>query len=103
MKVQNARLSNLGAALQSPLNPGGIGLSVGGSLQGSWRISGGKQYYIVTNMSAQPFEGARVRMLGNVTGAGTANVADENRSVAMSNGTLYDSFGAYETHVYVVG
>ncbi len=57
----------------------------------------------MTNTSDQPISSTRVRLLGSQPGAGTANVADENRSVAMNDGTICDSFAAYETHVYVVG
>ena len=102
MKLENARLQSLGAVLQSTFNPDGFGLNLDPSLQGSWRSYGGKNYFIVSNATGSTIASAGIGLNGVTSGPVSASVAGENRSVPLQNGTLTDSFTAYETHVYVV-
>lgn len=105
IKLQNARLTAIGGALESPLDPDGMTMHVAQPLEGSYRSYNGKSYFIVTNMSKTAVDGSAYVAASNVptSGYGWANVTGENRGVSISNGTFADHFGACETHVYVVG
>ena len=96
----------LAGPLQSPFNPRGLGLDLtmtpGATLEGSWRSYGGKNYFIVMNMSNHTATNVIVKLKG-VGAAPLAAVNGENRWVPIQRGVLVDSFARYETHVYEVG
>lgn len=100
MRKQNARLADLGPALMAQTDPAHFGMSADGPLKFTWREYQGKRYFIVLNMSKQAV--TKTMRLHN-TPATTAAVRGENRSVAVSNGTITDTFAPFEMHAYVIG
>jgi hypothetical protein len=100
MKKTNGRISRIGAALMTSKNPSGVSMDVDGALRVTWRKYNGKTYFVVLNNS-----NATVSASMDVHGvsASGASVDGENRSVAIRNGTIGDTFKPYEAHVYVVG
>jgi hypothetical protein len=101
MRKQHPRLTEIGPALLSDVDPPSIGMRLPDGLEGSWRIYNGKKYFIVLNATDQPLADRQIRLRG-VGEATSANVASESRTVAISSNTITDSFGPYEAHVYVV-
>ncbi|HEY7118657.1 MAG TPA: calcium-binding protein [Tepidisphaeraceae bacterium] len=99
MKKTNARISRIGAALMSQKDPGGVSVDVDGSLRVTWRKYNGKTYVVVLNNSTQAVS-ARMDIKG--VSASSASVDSENRTVAIKNGQIGDSFKPYEAHVYVI-
>ena len=86
--------------LQSDIDPPTRGLELGGPLEGTWRVHGGKTYYIVLNFSNQTV--TRSVTLQGVGTPATATVHGESRTVALTNGMLTDTFTPYAVHVYEV-
>jgi hypothetical protein len=99
MKKTNARISRIGAALMSTKNPGGVSMDVDGALRVTWRKYNGKTYFVVLNNSSSTVS-AQMDVHG--VSASSASVDSENRTVAIRNGTIGDTFRPYEAHVYVV-
>jgi hypothetical protein len=97
---QNGLITSIGAALESPLDPPTMGVSVAQPLEATWRVYNGKTYVIVLNLSGQAVVNQQIALRG-VSGT-TASVQGEGRSVAVSNGVITDSFGADDVHVYVI-
>ena len=58
-------------------------------------------YFIVLNMSDEVRPGETIKVEG-VGSATTAEVYDEDRSVAIVEGTITDDFGPYAVHIYHV-
>lgn len=100
MKSVDARLARIGSALMSQKDPGGVSISVSGSLRATWRKYNGKTYLIVLNNSSSSSV-AKMDLHG--ISASSASVDGEGRSVAIKNNQISDSFKPYEAHVYVVG
>jgi hypothetical protein len=99
MKSVNGRLARIGDALMTTPNPAGVDVDVDGALRVTWRKYNGKTYVVVLNNSTQAVA-ARMDVSG-VSGSSAA-VDGENRSVAIKNGQIADSFKPYEAHVYVI-
>ena len=99
MKKTNSRISRIGAALMTQKNPSGVSMDVDGALRVTWRKYNGKTYFVVLNNSTSTVS-ARMDVHG-VSGS-TASVDGENRTVAIKNGQIGDTFKPYEAHVYVV-
>jgi hypothetical protein len=100
MKKTNARISRIGAALMTQKDPTGVSVDVDGNLKATWRKYNGKTYLVVLNNSST---GVTARMDVHGVSASTATVDGENRTVAIRNGQIGDTFKPYEAHVYVVG
>jgi hypothetical protein len=83
MVRQDARLSELGAALVSPMNPESVRVSAGRPLEVGWRVHGGEVYVIALNFSDAETKGEVV-----IGGA--------------AEGRFADDFGPYEVRVYRV-
>ena len=95
MTTQDARLTAIGAALVSPIDPPTLGFSAASPLEATWRTYGGKSYFIVLNMSSQTLTNQAMTLRG--TGAATtATVQGENRSVNISGGVMSDNFAPYK-------
>jgi hypothetical protein len=101
MKKVNARLKTIGPALMTAENPSGVSMVVDGALRVTWRKYNGKTYFVVLNNS-NSYVSATMDTNG-VNANTNANVEGENRTVAVRNGEIRDSFKPYEAHVYVVG
>ena len=101
MTTQNARLAALGPALVSSIDPPTLGLATPAPLEGTWRTYGGKNYFIVLNMSGNTLTNQQMTLRG--TAGTTAVVQGESRSVNITGGVITDNFAPYEAHVYVVG
>ena len=101
MKVQNKRLADIGDVLITAIDPPSVGLDVSGNLEGTWRVAGGKKYFVVLNLSDKAVKGAKVGFSG-VGRTGTVKVRGEARSLEMRGGQVEDDFGAYEAHVYEI-
>jgi hypothetical protein len=97
---QNALITSIGAALESPLDPPTMGVNVAQPLEATWRVYNGKTYMIVLNLSGQAVANQQIA-LRSVNGT-TASVQGEGRSVAVSSGVITDSFAADDVHVYVI-
>jgi hypothetical protein len=69
------------------------------TLEGTWRKLDGIEYFFVLNFSHTAVSDATVN-LPDISGDTSLNVYDEDRSVDVSDGSLTDSFGAYQLHVY---
>ena len=102
MKVQHARLKEVGDVLIKPIDPPDIGMEVDGPLITSWRLVDGKAYYFVLNLSDKPVQNARMQLYG-VPKNGEALVRGEKRTVAFADRVMVDDFGAFETHIYEIG
>jgi hypothetical protein len=102
MITQNARLTALGSALIQPANPATMGLSLPAGLEGGWRWSNGKAYFIVLNTTGGTLSGAGIGLQG-VGRKGKVTVETEDRTLTMNRRTIVDSFAPYETHVYSIG
>jgi hypothetical protein len=102
MIAQHERLAALGPALISPADPAVLALNLPAGLEGGWRYSGGKAYFIVMNKTDQPLEGVGLGLQG-VGRKGTVVVEGEGRELRMNRRTIVDSFAPYETHVYSIG
>ena len=101
MRKQHPRLLEIGPALLSNVDPPSIGMRLPDGLEGTWRIYNGMKYFIVLNSTDQPLANQQIKLRG--AGAATsATAASESRTVPISNSTITDSFGPYETHVYIV-
>jgi hypothetical protein len=100
MKKTNARVARIGDALMTQPNPSGVGIDVDGPLRATWRKHNGKTYMIVLNNANY---GVTASMDVRGVSATTATVDSENRTVAIKNGVINDTFRPYEAHVYVVG
>jgi hypothetical protein len=83
----------------STKNPGGVSMDVDGALRVTWRKYNGKTYFVVLNNSSSTVS-AQMDVHG--VSASSASVDSENRTVAIRNGTIGDTFRPYEAHVYVV-
>jgi hypothetical protein len=101
MAKQHPRLTEIGPALLSQVDPPSTGMRLPNGLEGTWRIYNGKKYFIVLNQSDQPLSNQQIK-LRNIGAATTATVASESRSVPITSNTITDSFGPYEAHVYIV-
>ena len=102
MQVQNGRISALGNALLSPIDPPSLRVITDAPLEASWRFYKGKAYFIVLNTSGQSLADQAIGLVG-VGRSGTAIVESERRTVSFKRGTLTDSFAPYEAHVYSIG
>ena len=51
--TQNARITSIGQALVSQIDPPTLGFTGGAPLEATWRVFNGQKYYVVLNMSAQ--------------------------------------------------
>jgi len=102
MIVQHKRIADISKVLVSPIDPPNLGLNMSSPLEGTWRQVGNKKYFIVENFSAKPVKGAKIGFYGAGM-SGTVSVRGESRSLQMARGTISDSFGAYETHIYEMG
>ncbi len=100
MTTQNARLQQYAGALNSQENPGNIGMSTGGALEVTWRSYGGKNYFFVLNLSNQWL--TQTSYVRGVNPWAIAAVGGENRTVAVQNTAITDTFKPYEMHVYVI-
>jgi hypothetical protein len=97
----NARITSIGAALESPIDPTSLGFSSSNSaLEATWRNYNGHKYYVVLNYSNQTVTNATLTLKG--AGTATATVQGESRTVSLTNGVTTDTFAPYEAHVYVV-
>jgi hypothetical protein len=97
---QNALITSIGAALESPLDPPTMGVNVAQPLEATWRVYNGKTYVIVLNLSGQAVVNQQIALRG-VNGT-TASVQGEGRNVGIAGGVITDSFGADEVHVYLI-
>lgn len=101
MILQQNRVKSIEKAILSPSDPPSLGLTAGGTLEGTWRFYNGKSYFIVLNNSSK----ATTQSV-SFSGTGKASSADvhgESRTVSLTNGSFSDTFAPYETHIYVVG
>jgi hypothetical protein len=99
MKSVNARLSRIGNALMTQMNPSTAGITVSGALRATWRRYNGKTYFIVLNNSTSS---VTATMTTRGVSASSASVDGESRSVAIKNGQITDAFKPMQAHVYVV-
>jgi hypothetical protein len=99
--AQDARITSIGAALESPIDPPSVVVSATGSpLEATWRVYNGKTYLVVLNMSGQKLKKQRLALSG--IGGAKATVQGERRSVRIANHAIVDSFAPYGVHIYVV-
>jgi RTX calcium-binding nonapeptide repeat (4 copies)/Beta-galactosidase len=102
MLTQHARIKTLEKVILSPGDPPSLGVTLGKPLEASWRVYGGKKYFIVLNTSDRPLQNATLRLHG-IGASDSAAVHGEKRSVGIKGGVITDNFAAYSAHVYVVG
>jgi hypothetical protein len=103
MSTLHAKIQSIAGVLLADVDPPsrGVELGTGSPLSATWRVVDGKTYAIVLNFSDQAV--TRNVTIQGVGGATSAVVHGENRSVALNNGTLTDTFAPYSVHVYQVG
>ena len=99
MKIENARLNVLSPVLMSRIEPKGYGFDAEG-VEGTWRVVGGKKYFIVLNRKGKGKQDVKMKLTGVTNGV--AKVLFENRTVEVKNGELVDDFTGFESQVYVV-
>jgi hypothetical protein len=97
---QNALITSIGAALESPIDPPAAGVSASSPLEATWRIFNGKTYLVVLNMSSQKLTKQKLTLAG-IAGA-KATVQGEKRTVRIARSAITDSFAPYAVHIYVV-
>jgi len=100
----DAEITALGGVINSgsTSNPQRITLT-NQTLEGTWRIFKGVEYYFVLNFSHST-EDDQTFSLPGVTGLKELGVYDESRNVDVSStGTITDNFSAYQLHVYTTG
>ncbi len=101
MTSVDAKLQSLAGVLLSDIDPPTLGLKTSGPLEGTWRMKDGKAYFVVLNFSDTAVtQSVTLQGVGDVS---SAAVHGEDRSVAVSNGTLKDTFAPFSVHVYQVG
>jgi len=101
MKTTNARLTRIGDALMSQMNPTGITATTSTGLRVTWRKYGGKTYLIALNNTNTTIAAGKITTTG-VTANTTATVDSENRVIVVKAGVITDTFKPYESHVYLV-
>jgi hypothetical protein len=97
MSRQNRRLTELGAALASAMNPKEVEVKAAKPMEVGWRVHGGKVYVIALNFSDDTAKGQVISIGG---ASGPAKMLWEDRSVELKEGMLTESFGPYEVRVY---
>ena len=85
--------------LLSRIEPKGYGFDAEG-VEGTWRVLGGKRYFLVLNRKGKWKQDVRMKLAG--VADGKAKVMFENREVEVRNGELVDDFAGFEARVYVV-
>ncbi|HSI33041.1 MAG TPA: beta-galactosidase [Tepidisphaeraceae bacterium] len=101
MATQNARLTELAAALVSPMNPSTHAARSDKPMDVGWRVHDGKLYVLALNFSDGPVKAVKITLAG--TTATGAQVLGEKRDVRIDGGAITDDFGPYAVHVYRVG
>src|SRR5260221_9140408 len=101
MASVGAKLQSIAGALNGEIDPVTRGLRVDGPLEGTWRVKDGKTYYVVLNFSDQAV--TKNVTLQGVDPKSLVTVNGENRTLALNNGTLTDTFAPFSVHVYQVG
>jgi hypothetical protein len=100
MKKVNALVTQLAAVLQGAIDPPSITVNPASPLEAGWRIATGGKFIIAVNPT-----GNAVNASISTTGLGNATIAtvfNENRTVAVSSGTIADQFAPFTVHIYVV-
>jgi len=101
LTIQNATVTQLAPVLQGAINPTTLGAAVPTPLQAGWRDAPGGRYFFVVNTKQATLTNAAITLTGVGT-ATSASVFGESRTVALTNGKLTDTFGAFAVHIYVV-
>jgi hypothetical protein len=105
----DAQIASLAPILNSVSQPGAMvkASANGVPVTTMLKVSGGHTYLfaIADGNSALPFSGNTTATISvpNTGSATSATVLNESRSVGLSGGTLTDSFGPYQVHIYQIG
>jgi hypothetical protein len=97
MSRQNKRLTELGPALASAMNPKEIEVKATKPMEVGWRVHDGKVYVVALNFSDDTAKDQPIT-IGHANAS--AKVLGEDRSIALKDGAFSESFGPYEVRVY---
>jgi hypothetical protein len=99
MTTQNSRISSLASVLQSTISPSALGFRGSLPLEATWRQFGGRDYFIVLNLSTKSV--SRTMRVQGVRPTDAFTVIGEIRKVGVVLNTFFtDSFGPYQVHIY---
>lgn len=100
MTQLNSRLTDISATLAGPINPAALAATVDAPLEAGWRKTVTGRLLIVLNPTNRTLSNVAIRLGGS--GAATAKVQWEARTVQATGGTITDSFEPFGVHVYQV-